>query len=448
MKKNRLSVNETFGQALIAAAMERNAELIELLVASGADVNAENKNVVSDSYDYKDSTALVIAAGDDHKKCVKTLIRLGADVNKANEEGTTPLIAAADCWRYNIDTVRFLVESGADVNATDSKEETALIKSARDTLKTKFLLESGADPHAISSHGRTTLMHAAAWSENVVVKTLIEMGADVNATNENGYDSMTIAVLEVGIGFFFSKYIDLDKFVPRDMTSPYTQYGKYNDFISFFRPSESERNQQDCVNLLLSAGIDANHATESGWTAIMIAALKGQVDIIKSLLKSGAKVNARSYYGWSAVISALIADHHECVQYLIESGADVNIQVRPFGSKKKRSVSSKSALGFAADIGNIDTILLLLQSGVHKDGVFVYPTTKSDVKEILEAAGACSRMDDSDSSLQNRCLEVIRRHLLDTDPPVNLYWKIKHLGLPSLLEHYLLFNIPALRRKF
>ena len=114
----------------------------------------------------------------------------------------------------------------------------------------------------------------------------------------------------------------------------------------------------DCVNALLSAGIDVNHETDCVWTAIIVAALKGQVDIVKSLLKSGANVNATVYNGWCAIVSALIADHHECVKHLIESGADVNVQVR---SKKKGSVPHKSALGFAADIGNINTIILLLQ---------------------------------------------------------------------------------------
>ena len=169
--------------------------------------------------------------------------------------------------------------------------------------------------------------------------------------------------------------------------------------------------------------------------------------IIKSLLKSGANVNTTTYNGWCALISALIADHHNCAQYLIESGSDVNIHVRSRRSKKNNfCVPRKSALGFAADIGNIDTLKLLLQSGVHKHGVFIYSTTKKDVKAILEAAGACSLDSNADFSLQNQCRKAIRRHLLETSPPVNLYYKIRQLGLPSPMEHYLLYNVPALSR--
>ena len=269
----------------------------------------------------------------------------------------------------------------------------------------------------------------------------------MNATNENGYDSLIFVVLGDG------KNIDLDAFFPRKISSsPYTLYGNYNisGWRNFFitRVEIETKDQLDCINLLLSAGIDANHAAESGWTAIMVAALKGQVDMIKPLLKSGANVNVTTYNGWwSALISALIADHHDCVQYLIESGADANIHVRSRRSKKNNfCVQRESALAFAADIGNIDTVILLLQSGVHKHDVFIYSTTKNDVKAILEAAGACSLNSDSDFSLQNQYRKAIRHHLLETSPPVNLYYKILQLGLPSLLEHYLLYNVPTLSR--
>ena len=127
-------------------------------------------------------------------------------------------------------------------------------------------------------------------------------------------------------------------------SSRYTLYGNYSTsgWHRFFNPMEFEtKDQLDCANLLLSAGIDANHATESGWTATMVAALKGQVDVIKSLLKSGANVNATTYNGWCALISAIIADHHDCAQYLIESGGDVNIHVRSRRSKKEQFLCSK-----------------------------------------------------------------------------------------------------------
>ena len=140
----------------------------------------------------------------------------------------------------------------------------------------------------------------------------------------------------------------------------------------------------------------------------------------------------------------ILVDDYECVKLLVAAGADFNIQVRL--EHYHGSVLRKSVLGFAADIGNVETIVLLLENDVHTDGVFIYPTTETDVKNILEAVGACSRKNNSDSSLQNQCREAIRLHLMQTGPPLNLYCKIKQLGLPSLMQHYLLYNVPALSR--
>ena len=97
-----------------------------------------------------------------------------------------------------------------------------------------------------------------------------------------------------------------------------------------------------------------NHRTDSGWTALMVAALQGEPDIVRILLESGAHVNAVSNRnGWSALISSIVGDNHECVKLLIESGADVNVQVCP---AKSGSEPGKSALGFALEIENTETI--------------------------------------------------------------------------------------------
>lgn len=59
----------------------------------------------------------------------KALIDQGADVNAANDEGLTPLHAAAS--RDSVDVVRLLLDASADVAAADSKGETPLYKAVR-----------------------------------------------------------------------------------------------------------------------------------------------------------------------------------------------------------------------------------------------------------------------------------------------------------------------------
>ena len=44
-------------------------------------------------------------------------------------------------------------------------------------------------------------------------------------------------------------------------------------------------------------------------------------------------------------------------------------------------------------------------------------------------------------SLKEKCREAIRKHLLDIDPHGNLFHRIPKIGLPSVLNEYVLFDM-------
>ena len=91
---------------LIAAATDGHMEVIELLIANGADVNAK-------ANDQLGGTALHMTANLGHKKIVELLVAAGADVNAKMLHGMTPLHFAAN----NKGIAKFLIDKGADVNA-------------------------------------------------------------------------------------------------------------------------------------------------------------------------------------------------------------------------------------------------------------------------------------------------------------------------------------------
>ena len=43
-------------------------------------------------------------------------------------------------------------------------------------------------------------------------------------------------------------------------------------------------------------------------------------------------------------------------------------------------------------------------------------------------------------NLKHLCRETIRKHLLQLDPHENLFHRVPRLGLPALLQRYLLYN--------
>lgn len=112
-----------------------------------------------------------------------------------------------------------------------------------------------------------------------------------------------------------------------------------------------QENSLKAADVLLSHSaieIDAlNHAGES---ALMMAAIKGEVAGARLLLGHGAKVNQP---GWSALHYAASGTEAQIVQLLMEKGADVNA-ASPNGS---------TPLMMAAQYGNEESVKLLLAGG-------------------------------------------------------------------------------------
>jgi len=67
-----------------------------------------------------------------------------------------------------------------------------------------------------------------------------------------------------------------------------------------------------------------NAKGKNGWTALMIAAAKGNEYCTKILIQCRANVNAKANRGGTALMWAAQAGNVACVKLLIAGGADVN----------------------------------------------------------------------------------------------------------------------------
>jgi uncharacterized protein len=108
--------------ALMRAAFRRSA-MVPILVAAGADVNAQNKS---------GATALMRAAEADLADAARVLLDAGAQVDLRTQRGRTALIIAA--MSGSVDTARLLVQRGARTDAVDEDSMSALAH-ARARLK-------------------------------------------------------------------------------------------------------------------------------------------------------------------------------------------------------------------------------------------------------------------------------------------------------------------------
>jgi ankyrin repeat protein len=123
--------------------------------------------------------------------------------------GATPFMLAAAT--YDVDLMRALVASGADPLLTTEEKTTPVImaaglgarlcgegelteEEARMSLEAvKLAVELGGDVNATNNAGLTALHAAAYLGSDAVIAFLVDKGANVNAKDKNGQTALTIA---------------------------------------------------------------------------------------------------------------------------------------------------------------------------------------------------------------------------------------------------------------
>lgn len=137
--------------------------------------------------------ALHRAAGQGKLEEMKALLDGGEDVNKVFE-GETALLSAAR--RQKSEALAFLIERGAKLDVKDSKGRDAweLTYPGHGTFMSGPEASSLAVLVQHGFHERLSLPEAASKGNSaVLIKNLVDKGADVKATNEFGWTALHLA---------------------------------------------------------------------------------------------------------------------------------------------------------------------------------------------------------------------------------------------------------------
>ncbi len=153
-------------------------EFAKELVRRGANVNLQLQESVSGhgALDTKCATALLLAAKTADVPFMRLLVELGADPLLPNDEGCTPLLAAA-----GIGTLAPTEEAGTEAEALEAVE---------------YLLTLGADVNTVDHNGETAMHGAAYKGLPAMVRYLGERGANIdlwNRKNKHGWTPLLIA---------------------------------------------------------------------------------------------------------------------------------------------------------------------------------------------------------------------------------------------------------------
>ena len=143
--------------------------------------------------EYGKLTLLIIAALNGHANIVEVLLEKGANVNAVDSEGWTPLHFAAQNGHASV--VEVLLEKGANVNAVNSKGCTPLHSAVWGGHESvvKVLIQAGANVNAVDKYGRTPLDYAK--SQDVVKVLLNEGGGSFLKASRKGKIAGGVTIL-------------------------------------------------------------------------------------------------------------------------------------------------------------------------------------------------------------------------------------------------------------
>jgi ankyrin repeat protein len=183
--------------ALISAIFFKNKEAVELLLEAGANANDRNsiKNttpLVVAVQHFAESIPLLVEKGagledknkalryainNENDEAIQLLLASGADINAQNMQGFTPLTAAI--YDSDITLVELLLRHGADVNLRDQTGQTPLMVATGSAHRediVKLLIKYGAQIQIKDNDGKTAFMHAIDEDAEDVVIILINNG--------------------------------------------------------------------------------------------------------------------------------------------------------------------------------------------------------------------------------------------------------------------------------
>ncbi|MFC1793921.1 ankyrin repeat domain-containing protein [Planctomycetota bacterium] len=327
--------------ALRRAVKVGKIEMVKLLAEAGADVNAGKYPPLCQAVDEnnKDIAEYLIDHGanvnypqnwgplteapyiSDNIEMVKLLIARGADINAAGFQ--TPLEAAILSGRRDI--FDLLIQRGAGVNAKDKSGYTAAYMAIHkdDIYFLNTLIANGVELNTKYRGGETLLQSAAITGRTESVKVLLEAGADVNAKNDNGHTAL---------------HYPLDI-----RNSDYKKYKLSKDTLLLLLNKGADVNLKDkkgrtplhlaaessnveIIELLLDKGAEVNEKDdEAGFTALHHAVRIGKKDIAEFLIARGANINAKDNQGHTPLYFAVNIDY-KLAELFIDKGADGSIR--------------------------------------------------------------------------------------------------------------------------
>jgi Ankyrin repeats (3 copies)/Ankyrin repeats (many copies)/Ankyrin repeat len=144
--------------------------------------------------------------------------------------------------------------------------------------------------------GQTALSMAALQGHEVVVRLLVDRGADIHAKDHGGWTALHLA---------------------------------------------AEGGHEAVVRLLVDGGADIHAKDHGGWTALHQAAWGGHEAVVRLLADGGVDIHAKDHDRWTALHLAASRGHEAVVRLLVNGGADIHAKGRNGETALHRAASRR-----------------------------------------------------------------------------------------------------------
>ncbi|KAI0544424.1 ankyrin repeat-containing domain protein [Xylaria curta] len=271
--KADVDVKSSIGRSTLAqAARYSNLDIVSLLL---------QRHVGDDSQDLHAALhyACYGAAFDAVQELLKNIST--TEWESASEQKMVPLIVAVSSGYFQC--VKALTTHGINTNLSDGQTLPLIsaVRSKRLELA-RLLLLHGANPNITTEKFKLPLLSAVDNDDLLMIKLLVEMGADVEMEDQT--DTIMKTALSSAASFL----------------------------------------NKDMLDYLLLIGANVNHIAVGSRSPLFAATWYGRIDNLRTLLRHGADPNAvvSDPVNWTPINAAY--DNLVTIRALIEGGADIN----------------------------------------------------------------------------------------------------------------------------
>ena len=324
-------------------------------------------------------TSLTTACQYGHSRLIISLLMYLLDYFTQDESQLFVLSAEGD----HISTTSHIFDSIVDINCTVVNDITPLMiaSSCGHAETVEVLLQAGANVNSTDNDGYSPLVYAITGHKSLqVIKQLLKAGAQLNVfindqsivdkVREEGREDICKLLEQCNVLNITEKEEEQQLQLSSRLTIPIIEAARIGNIedvklllkeyadINIQKEDEwtalmlaSQNGHTQVVELLLKENADVNAQKEDGWTALMIASNDGHTEVVELLLKDNADVNTQNEEGWTALMIASQNGHTQVVELLLKKNADVNIQKE----------DEWTALMLASQNGHTQVVELLLK---------------------------------------------------------------------------------------